>query len=219
MDTLSILNSNGQLKRIVVDEAHCVSAWGHDFRPDYMCVPDHSQRRSLSGRWARDGLDRNSFVLTASQIVCCTSGWRSKLRVACRHIRKLRQQFPNVPIMALTATATPRVAADITAQLQMRRSVVFTASFNRSNLTYAVLKKSKNVIEAMAARIAERHVDQHGGVGAGIVYCLSRADTEKVADELEARRPDRAVAARALSASHRCVCLRAHIYMFHCRQC
>lgn len=105
----------------------------------------------------------------------------------CRAIRRLRQQFPRVPILALTATATPRVAADITTQLQMRASVLFTASFNRANLEYSVVPKTKRVVEAMADRIVERHLDKLTGVAAGLVYCLSRADTEKVAEELEAR--------------------------------
>lgn len=89
--------------------------------------------------------------------------------------------------MALTATATPRVSEDIVAQLRMRDAVVFTSSFNRPNLTYYVHKKGAHVIEAMAERLVEKHFDQNIFIMPGIVYCLSRADCEKVAEELQAR--------------------------------
>lgn len=89
--------------------------------------------------------------------------------------------------MALTATATPRVSADIVAQLSMRSAAVFTSSFNRPNLHYEVLKKDKQVVKAMAQRIAQQHAVRTLGVESGIIYCLSRADCEKVAAELEVR--------------------------------
>lgn len=91
--------------------------------------------------------------------------------------------------MALTATATPRVSQDIMKQLQMKSPVMFSASFNRPNLQYHVLQKKKSVIEDMAERIIEKHSDRFNHVEAGIVYCLSRNDCEKVADELQVRPP------------------------------
>ena len=96
-----------------------------------------------------------------------------------------RQRFPNVPIMALTATATPRVSQDIMKQLHMRNPVMFSASFNRPNLRYRVEQKTKSAIEDMAERIIEKHSDPFNHVAAGIVYCLSRKDCEKVAEELQ----------------------------------
>lgn len=87
--------------------------------------------------------------------------------------------------MAMTATATPHVSEDIMKQLNMRDPVVFSASFNRPNLRYHVLKKGKNVVFEMAKRLIELHSDQFNYVKPGIVYCLSRADCEKVSIELE----------------------------------
>lgn len=83
------------IKRIAVDEAHCISEWGHDFRPEY------------------------------------------------RQLAKLRTHLPGVPFLALTATATPKVREDISRQLQMQDPVRFLASFNRANLSYSILPKSK----------------------------------------------------------------------------
>jgi bloom syndrome protein len=89
--------------------------------------------------------------------------------------------------MALTATATPRVSADIVRQLGMAREVVFTSSFNRPNLSYHVLKKDKAVVDAMAERLVAKQYDEFNALQPGIVYCLSRADCEKVAAELDVR--------------------------------
>ncbi|HEY2951557.1 MAG TPA: DNA helicase RecQ [Verrucomicrobiae bacterium] len=114
---------------LAVDEAHCISEWGHDFRPEY------------------------------------------------RQISSLRELFPNVPLMALTATATERVRADIIAQLHLREAGCYVASFNRPNLTYRVLAKSgpyEQVLEFVRARPQE----------CGIVYCQSRQSAESVAGRL-----------------------------------
>jgi len=87
---------------IAVDEAHCISEWGHDFRPEY------------------------------------------------RQIAELRDHFPNIPFMALTATATERVREDIIKHLRLRNSATYVASFNRPNLTYRVLAKNKPYEQTLA---------------------------------------------------------------------
>ncbi|HEY3861068.1 MAG TPA: DNA helicase RecQ [Verrucomicrobiae bacterium] len=111
---------------IAVDEAHCISEWGHDFRPEY------------------------------------------------RQIASLRGHFPNVPMMALTATATERVRADIVELLQLRAPQCFVASFNRPNLTYRVLAKNKPSAQVMAFLRARPRES-------GIIYCQSRKGTEALA--------------------------------------
>ncbi len=116
---------------IAIDEAHCVSEWGHDFRPEY---------RQLAG---------------------------------------LRDHLPDVPVMALTATATERVREDIVTQLHLREPRLYVASFNRPNLTYRVIPKSKpynQVLDFLRGRSKE----------SGIVYCQSRKSADSVAERLNA---------------------------------
>ncbi len=119
-----------QVSFVAVDEAHCISEWGHDFRPEY---------------------------------------------------RKIRQVISNIgddiPIIALTATATPKVQQDIQKNLQMNNATVFKSSFNRSNLFYEV-KAKRNVIKEIV-----KFVKQNQGKS-GIVYCLSRKKVEEVAEAL-----------------------------------
>ncbi|XP_043223484.1 Bloom syndrome protein homolog [Amphibalanus amphitrite] len=137
-DALSSLYKRGLLSRLVVDEAHCVSQWGHDFRPDY------------------------------------------------KRLSELRRLFPDTPVMALTATATPRVRSDILHQLGLRLTGVkwFVSSFNRSNLRYEVLeKKGAKVTTQVAEFIRERHPGQ-----TGIVYCLSKKDCDRLAASLRQER-------------------------------
>ena len=114
---------------IAIDEAHCVSEWGHDFRPEY------------------------------------------------RQISKLRELLPDVPVMALTATATERVRIDIIKHLKLRNPATFVASFNRPNLTYKVTPKEKPT-DQIIAWVKKREDES------GIVYCASRAATERVAEAL-----------------------------------
>ncbi|XP_038562165.1 Bloom syndrome protein homolog isoform X1 [Micropterus salmoides] len=121
------------LARFVIDEAHCVSQWGHDFRPDY------------------------------------------------KRLHELRQKFPNVPMMALTATATPRVQKDILNQLNMTRPQVFTMSFNRTNLKYAVLPKKPKKVDEDCITWIKKHYPRDSG----IVYCLSRNDCDAMAESLQ----------------------------------
>jgi ATP-dependent DNA helicase RecQ len=117
------------VRLIAVDEAHCISEWGHDFRPEY------------------------------------------------RQLAQLRELFPKVPFMALTATATTRVREDIVTHLKLREPKCFVASFNRPNLTYRVIPKNKPY-DQLLAFLRARPKD------GGIVYCQSRKTTERVAANL-----------------------------------
>ncbi len=114
---------------LAVDEAHCISEWGHDFRPEY------------------------------------------------RRLRELREWLPEAPVIALTATATPRVREDIALQLGLREPAKFLASFNRPNLNYLVEPKQ---------RAGKQAVDfiRKRPQASGIVYCQSRKRTESIAAEL-----------------------------------
>jgi ATP-dependent DNA helicase RecQ len=116
--------------QIAIDEAHCISEWGHDFRPEY------------------------------------------------RQIAKLRDHFPGVPFMALTATATERVRVDIVKHLRLHEPRRYVASFNRPNLTYRVIPKSKPYDQVLAFIRGRRKES-------GIVYCQSRKAAESVAERLE----------------------------------
>ena len=118
-----------KLSMIAVDEAHCISEWGHDFRPEY------------------------------------------------RQLALARERFADLPVMALTATATERVRDDIVKQLRLRDARRFVASFNRPNLTYRVAPKA-GAYEGLLRLIRARKND------AGIVYCLSRKGAEHLAMKL-----------------------------------
>jgi len=114
---------------LAVDEAHCISEWGHDFRPEY------------------------------------------------RQLSTIRDRFPQVPILALTATATEQVRGDILSQLKLRSPEVFVASFNRPNLSYRVIPKSKPVRQVW--EFARARADE-----SGIIYCQARKTTEALAAAL-----------------------------------
>ena len=118
------------ISAFAIDEAHCVSEWGHDFRPEY------------------------------------------------RRLASLRSQYKDVPMWALTATATERVRADIIRQLNLQNPFVQVSSFNRPNLYYEVRSKTKDTYAQMQEQI--RQAD-----GACIVYCLSRKRVEEVATKLQ----------------------------------
>jgi ATP-dependent DNA helicase RecQ len=129
LDTFLERALNWNVAQIAIDEAHCISEWGHDFRPEY------------------------------------------------RELKKLRRHLPDVPIMALTATATERVRADILKQLALRDPRCYVASFNRSNLTYRVVPKSAPY-QQLLAFITGRPNES------GIVYCASRKTADSLARNL-----------------------------------
>lgn len=99
----------------------------------------------------------------------------------------LRKEYPNVPLMALTATANEKVLKDAIQVLGMRDPFIFRNSFNRPNLAYEVRKKDSKTIDYMADYIAERPNDS------GVIYCLSRKDTESLAEKLEAKLKEKGV--------------------------
>ena len=120
-----------EISFVAIDEAHCISEWGHDFRPEY------------------------------------------------RRLKTIVEQIADVPLMALTATATPKVQYDIQKNLNMMDARVFKASFNRPNLYYQVKPKTRNVIKDIVKFIRAREGKS------GIVYCLSRKKVEELAESLQ----------------------------------
>lgn len=134
LNVFSRVHERQKLARIVIDEAHCVSQWGHDFRPDYKTLGD------------------------------------------------LRDRYPGVPIIALTATATENVKVDVMHNLGIMGCEVFTQSFNRPNLTYEVRPKGKKqeVMDSIANTIKSKHRGM-----SGIIYTLSRKSCEEIAGLLQ----------------------------------
>jgi ATP-dependent DNA helicase RecQ len=121
---------NANIAFVAIDEVHCISEWGHDFRPEY------------------------------------------------RRIKAIVSQIGDVPIMALTATATPKVQLDVMKNLNMEGANLFKSSFNRSNLYYEVKPKQQ------AKKLLIQFVKGHKGKS-GIVYCLSRKKVEEIAQLLK----------------------------------
>ncbi|MES2486638.1 MAG: RecQ family ATP-dependent DNA helicase, partial [Bacteroidota bacterium] len=119
------------LSFVAIDEAHCISEWGHDFRPEY------------------------------------------------RNLRNIIRNLGDVPIIGLTATATPKVQEDILKNLDMPDANTFKASFNRPNLYYEIRPKQKTVESDII-----RFIRQHKGKS-GVIYCLSRKKVEEIAQVLQ----------------------------------
>jgi ATP-dependent DNA helicase RecQ len=124
---------NLDISLIAVDEAHCISEWGHDFRPDYC------------------------------------------------HLSRLKEVFPNVPLIALTATATHKVREDIASQLQLQNARVFISSFNRENLHLRVIEKKQAFPKLL--NLLQNYKNEPV-----IIYCFSRRETEEIAQDLRAHR-------------------------------
>ncbi len=127
---LALVHEKIGVSAFAIDEAHCVSDWGHDFRPEY------------------------------------------------RQLRSLRQRYPDVPTLALTATATDRVRQDIIQQLALAEPRVHVASFDRPNLYYEVQPKQKQSFKQLLQLIRQAE-------GAGIVYCSSRNKVEETTSKLQ----------------------------------
>ncbi|KAL7716202.1 ATP-dependent DNA helicase [Entamoeba marina] len=126
---LQRLNNNNQLSLFAIDEAHCISAWGHDFRPVYL------------------------------------------------ELSTLKKNFPTVPVMALTATATPIVRDDIIKSLHLNNPKCFSSSFDRPNIYFSVIYKDllQNPIEKLMEICSKD--------GGGIIYCSTREECENVANK------------------------------------
>lgn len=119
-----------KLSLIAVDEAHCISEWGHDFRPDY------------------------------------------------RNLSQLKKLFPEVPLLALTATATEKVRKDILSQLNLVKAKIFVSGFNRENLNISVVDKKQAFPKLV--NLLSKYKNE-----SVIVYCFSRKDTEEIAKNLK----------------------------------
>ncbi|MFN5750383.1 MAG: DNA helicase RecQ [Pseudanabaena sp.] len=131
IEFLKIVNQKIGIAGFAIDEAHCVSEWGHDFRPEY------------------------------------------------RQLRQIRQLYPDVPVIGLTATATERVREDISQQLGMYQPYIHVASFNRTNLYYEVIPKQGT--EQSYLNLLQQIKRMQGS---GIVYCLSRKRVTEIAERL-----------------------------------
>lgn len=127
LDNLKLLNECNKLTRFVIDEAHCISLWGNDFRSSY------------------------------------------------RNLGNLKITFPNVPIMALTATATIRVRKDIMYLLNIEKAKIYSNSYFRDNLIIDIKPKTKNTTSDIIENINNKYREQ-----SGIIYCLSRKNTEEL---------------------------------------
>jgi ATP-dependent DNA helicase RecQ len=128
-DGFAALVGRRELRYVAIDEAHCISQWGHDFRPEY------------------------------------------------RQLRALRDRFDEIAFHAFTATATPRVRADIVSELALRQPVELVGPFDRPNLVYRVVPRADG--RKQIQQVLSRHPNE-----AGIIYCLSRKEVETMAESL-----------------------------------
>ncbi|HIG93997.1 MAG: ATP-dependent DNA helicase RecQ [archaeon GW2011_AR13] len=123
---------SANISLIAIDEAHCISEWGHDFRPSY------------------------------------------------RELKNLRETFPNISIIALTATATPKIQNDICKQLSLIDPKIFISSFDRKNLSFIIIKKRDAFPKLVD--LLRKHEE-----GSSIIYCFSRNEVEKISGKLNAK--------------------------------
>ncbi|XP_050409587.1 ATP-dependent DNA helicase Q1 [Patella vulgata] len=137
MNKLEKMYQVGRFARLVIDEVHCCSQWGHDFRPDY------------------------------------------------KFLGIMKRQFPEVPILGLTATATVNVLEDVKKILNIPKCQLFRASFNRPNLYYQVRPKPATQVEALDE--IQKIIQSRFNGQSGIVYCFSRKDSEEVTSGLQKR--------------------------------
>lgn len=128
---ISKLYKEEKFARIVIDEAHCVSSWGHDFRPDY------------------------------------------------KELKFFKEEYPDIPMMALTATANSEVKDDIIKQLGLKDPKFYKQSFNRTNLFYEIIPKTSSVLENIVQLINCKYANQ-----TGIIYCHSKNSCETTAKRL-----------------------------------
>ncbi len=131
---LSNLYNDGLLVRCVVDEAHCVSKWGREFRKDYL------------------------------------------------NLKKLKQDYPQLPILALTATAPNKIMDDVINQLGMKDPVIVKSSYNRTNLYIEIRQKTKGYIAEIAEFIKEKFPND-----SGLIYCSTKKNCEMMAKELKTK--------------------------------
>ncbi|MBE9036412.1 DNA helicase RecQ [aff. Roholtiella sp. LEGE 12411] len=127
---LDLVKEKIGIAAFAIDEAHCVSEWGHDFRPEY------------------------------------------------RQMKSLRKRYPDVPTLALTATATDRVRTDIIQQLGLKQPSIHIASFNRQNLYYEVRSKTKSAYAELLELVRENE-------GSAIIYCLTRKKVDELTFKLQ----------------------------------
>ena len=132
MKFIKTLHANKLLARFVLDEAHCISTWGHDFRPNYLKV------------------------------------------------RNLRKEYPGVPIIALTATATTKVEADIKDILSLPNPKIFKRSFLRENLVITIKDRNKDTVKEISVLLNNKYEDQ-----SAIIYAHSRKECEKLSTKLQ----------------------------------
>ncbi len=133
LSELEVWSSHMKISLIAIDEAHCISQWGHDFRPEYS------------------------------------------------QLSMLKAKFPDVPIMALTATADRLTRDDIVKQLNIPNARLFLTSFDRKNISLRVVR---NMSGKDKIRELTRFIDKHNG-DSGIIYCLSRKNVENMAEKLK----------------------------------
>jgi len=132
MTMIKKLHSKNLLSRFVLDEAHCISTWGHDFRPNYL------------------------------------------------RVRNLRKEYPGVPIIALTATATTKVEADIKDILSLPNPKIFKRSFLRENLNITIKDRTKDTVKEISVLLNNKYENQ-----SAIIYAHSRKECEKLSTKLK----------------------------------